>query len=78
MESPQIVFGLGRSSDEESLAAFLRLFSNERLTDVLVPRMSDEEIDQILDTLMGLMHRHLQESEYHELFLGEADPPGPR
>ncbi len=67
----EICFGLDRATDERSLAAFLRLFSSSRLCDQLIPRLSDEEITDLVDRLTGLMRRHLREDEYHRLFLGQ-------
>ncbi len=66
----EICFGLNRTTDEESLAAFLRIFSKKYLTSVLIPRMTDDEIMRVVDLLTDIMHNHLQEKEYHELFLG--------
>ncbi len=74
MDTDQIFFGLNRASDEKSLASFLRLFCNEKLTDVLIPRLEDDEITHLIDLMTNIMHKHLQEKEYHELFLGEEDP----
>ncbi len=68
---PEICFGLDRTTDEESLAAFLRLFNKKDLTSVLIPRMTDAEIMRVVDLLTDIMHKHLQEKEYHELFLGD-------
>ncbi|MCB2182872.1 MAG: hypothetical protein KQH63_12635 [Desulfobulbaceae bacterium] len=67
----QICFGLDRESDEDSLAAFLHMFSTPSLLNVLIPRMSDDDIHMTVDFLTGLMKRHLQEDEYHRLFLNE-------
>ncbi len=67
----EICFGLDRATDERSLAAFLRIFSDSRLCDHLIPRLSDEEITGLVDHLTGLMRRHLREDEYHRLFLGD-------
>ncbi|HEB50093.1 MAG TPA: hypothetical protein ENI89_05740 [Desulfobulbus sp.] len=69
----EICFGLDRATDERSLAAFLRLFSSSRLCDRLIPRLSDEEILDLVDRLTGLMRRHLAEDEYHRLFLGDEE-----
>ncbi len=55
----------------------MRLFGEKRLTEVLVPRMSTEEINQTVDFLTGIMRQHLREKEYHQLFLGEEDPHNP-
>jgi hypothetical protein len=64
-------FGMDRASDEQSLIEFLHRFSDDRLSSVLVPRMSEAEIHQIVDLLTGVMKNHLAGDEYHRLFLGE-------
>ena len=69
----QILFGLNREEDERSLTAFLRLFSAKRLTSVLIPRLTDEEIHQTVEALSALMRNHLNEKEYHALFLGRPE-----
>lgn len=63
-------FGMSRDKDEESLATFLKMFSEERLTTALIPRMSEEEINLIVDTLTQVMRTNLTNEEYHQLFLG--------
>jgi hypothetical protein len=64
-------FGLNRATDEQSLITFLRQFADDRLTRKLVPRMSEEEILQVIDLLTLIMRNHLSSDEYHRLFLGE-------
>ena len=64
-------FGLDRATDEQSLITFLKQFSEDRLIGTLVPRMSEEEIHQVVDLLTGVMRHHLSGEEYHSLFLGE-------
>jgi hypothetical protein len=64
-------FGINRTTDEQSLISFLQHFSNDRLTSELVPRMTDQEITQVIDLLSGIMKNHLTGDEYHSLFLGE-------
>ncbi len=66
-------FGLNRATDEQSLITFLRLFGDHRLTNTLVPRMTEEEIHQVVDLLTRVMRTHLSSDEYHSLFLGEED-----
>ena len=68
-----ILFGLNREEDERSLSAFLRLFSHEQLTSVLIPRLTEEEINHTVQFLTELMRNHLSEKEYHTLFLGDTD-----
>lgn len=67
----KIVFGLSRKDDERSLADFFQLFSQNRLTSVVIPRMTDEEIHRTVDMLSSIMRSHLSEKEYHSLFLGK-------
>ena len=68
-----ICFGLDRKTDEQSLAIFLRLFSRDELLQTLIPRLSDDEIIRLVDQLTAVLRNHLQEGEYHELFLGDPD-----
>lgn len=65
-----ICFGFNRQIDETSLQHFIRAFAQPELLEVLVPRMTDDEISQLLDDLSTLMGKHFKEKEYHKLFLG--------
>ena len=64
-------FGLDCATDEQSLITFLKQFSEDRLLGTLAPRMSEEEIHQVVDLLTMVMRNHLSGDEYHSLFLGE-------
>jgi len=64
-------FGINRATDEQSLVTFLQHFSDDRLIRALIPRMTEQEIHQLVDLLTGLMKNHLSGEEYHTLFLGE-------
>ena len=64
-------FGLDRATDEQSLITFLKQFSEDRLLGTLAPRMSEDEIHQVVDLLTTVMRNHLSGEEYHSLFLGE-------
>ncbi len=64
-----ICFGFDRATDEGSLKLFLRLFADDRLLAALLPRLTDQELGGLVDSLTGLMRRHLSEEEYHQLFL---------
>ncbi|MBM9536827.1 hypothetical protein [Desulfobulbus alkaliphilus] len=64
-------FGMNRTTDEQSLVTFLQRFSDERLTSILVPRMAEQEIHQLVDLCTAIMRNHLSGEEYHALFLGE-------
>ncbi len=69
----QICFGLDRELDEQSLALFLRLFSKDELLKTLIPRLEEDDITGLVQQLTELLHKHLAEKEYHELFLGDED-----
>ncbi len=64
-----ICFGLSRELDERSFKLFVQRFAADELLDVLVPRLTSAEIDQVVATLTGVLRRHLGEAEYHRLFL---------
>jgi hypothetical protein len=65
-------FGLDRQTDENTIIVYLQKFSDDALVETLVKRMSDEELQQVFDILNRLMRRHLEETEYHRLFLKDA------
>ena len=62
-------FGLDRDTDEKSLRVFLQKFSDDALMAALVPRMTETEINEVLDLISRLLKQHLNEEEYHRLFL---------
>ena len=64
-----IAFGYSREEDERSLIAFLQKFSDDDLMQLLSRRVSDSEIEDLVDLLTGLMKKHLSEEEYHRYFL---------
>ena len=64
-----VCFGLNRETDENTLVYFLQKFSDDTLMDVLKQRFSDQEMTDLFDRLSDLLRRHLEESEYHSLFL---------
>lgn len=66
-----IGFGLDRPSDEASLIVYLQKFSDDELLKVLRQRITDNEIDEIVDLISRVLKTHLNEEEYHELFLKE-------
>ncbi|MDX1775898.1 MAG: hypothetical protein R3297_04905 [Desulfobulbales bacterium] len=71
MSAHAIVFGFGRSKDEQSLHMFLHRFTDQKVLAALVPRLQDEDILATVDFLTAMMQKHLTEEEYHTLFLGE-------
>ena len=69
----RMIFGLNRTTDEQSLRELLEHFAHHRVTDTLIPRMTDEEINLVVDLLMKVMRNHFSDQEYHALFLNEPD-----
>ncbi len=67
----EMCFGLNRDTDERSLAIFLQMFTTDEMLDTLIPRLSEDDISQTVDFLTQIMKKHLQETEYHTIFLGE-------
>jgi hypothetical protein len=68
-----VAFGLSREIDEKSLIFYLQKFSDDDLMRVLVPRLSDDEINRMFVLITELMRNHLSSSEYHGLFLKDDD-----
>ena len=64
-----MAFGYSREEDERSLIAFLQKFSDDDLMKLLISRLSDSEIEELVDRLTGLMKKHVSEEEYHRHFL---------
>jgi hypothetical protein len=62
-------FGADRETDENTLIYYLQKFSDDSLITPLVKRMSDQELEEIFNLITRVMKRHLDEPEYHRLFL---------
>jgi peptide methionine sulfoxide reductase MsrA len=69
-----VAFGLDRPTDERTVIYVLQKLSDDRLMEVLVKRLSDQELEEIYSFATRLLKSHLQDEEYHELFLKEAHP----
>ncbi|MFW2366567.1 MAG: hypothetical protein ACN4GW_09130 [Desulforhopalus sp.] len=65
----KICFGLSEELDRSSFAQFLRLSGTSQFADVFAHRLSSEEIIHLSDQFMVLIRKHLNEQEYHSLFL---------
>ena len=64
-----MAFGYSREEDESSLIVLLQKFSDDELMQLLSKRVSDAEIESLVDLLTGLMKKHLNGEEYHRYFL---------
>jgi len=66
-----ICFGLSPELDRQSCAAYLQLLGRANLAQILSSRLSEKEIEELVELTSGLMRKHLSKREYHALFLGE-------
>lgn len=62
-------FGLDRETDEATLIVYLQQFSDDELMSVLRTRLKDEEMSDLFNLISHLLRTHLEEEEYHRLFL---------
>jgi hypothetical protein len=65
-------FGLDRQTDENTITYYLQKFSDDELMGVIRSRLQDQELAALFEMLSGLLRKHLNEDEYHRLFLKEA------
>ncbi len=68
-------FGLDRKTDENTIIYYLQKFSDDELMQVIKSRLQDQELAALFDILSDLLRKHLDEGEYHRLFLKEEHPP---
>lgn len=69
--------GLDRETDLATLQVYLQKLSDDELMERLLPRLETEEVGQFFDLIARTLRRHLNEEEYHQLFLRDF-PEGPR
>lgn len=62
-------FGMGRDTDEETVMFYLQKFSEDAFLKTLLPRLSDEELEEIYLWVNRHLKAHITEDEYHGLFL---------
>ncbi|MCP4670486.1 MAG: cytoplasmic protein [Desulfobacula sp.] len=62
-------FGMDRETDEETIMFYLQKFSEDSFLNTFIPRLSDEELEEIYLFINKKLKQHLIEEEYHTLFL---------
>jgi len=62
-------FGMDRQTDEETIMFYLQKFSEDSFMKTLLPRLSDEELEEIYIKINSYLKAHISEDEYHGLFL---------
>lgn len=64
-------YGADRETDESTIIYYLQKFSDDNFMAVMAKRMTDEELLEVFDLVNRLLKTHLNETEYHTLFLKE-------
>lgn len=62
-------YGLDRQSNENTLAVYLQKFSDDGLMNIVLKRMSDEDLTEVFDVISKMLKKYLSEPEYHQFFL---------
>lgn len=62
-------FGIDRETDEETIMFYLQKFSEDRFIKAFVPRLSNDELEEVYTFINSKLKKHLVEEEYHTLFL---------
>ncbi len=62
-------YGLDRKTDEETIMFYLQKFSEDTFLQTLIPRLSDDDLEEIYLFINNTLKAHLSEDEYHSLFL---------
>ncbi len=62
-------FGMDRKTDEETIMFYLQKFSEDSFLTTFIPRLSDDELEEIYMFINNKLKQHLIEEEYHTLFL---------
>ncbi|MFP3999327.1 MAG: cytoplasmic protein [Desulfobacterales bacterium] len=64
-----LAFGWDRQTDEQTLICYLQMLSDDRLIKILASRMNEHEIEELHNIINHLLKTHLNDAEYHRLFL---------
>lgn len=62
-------FGLDRSTNEKTVIYYLQKLSDDALMEKIIPRLGDNELEDLFFSVSRLLKAHLSEDEYHRLFL---------
>ena len=62
-------FGLDRKTDEETIMFYLQNFSKDQFLKKIIPRLSDDELEEIYLFINKKLKQHLIDEEFHTLFL---------
>jgi peptide methionine sulfoxide reductase MsrA len=66
-------FGADRQTDENTIIYYLQKFSDDQLMQILIKRLTGDELSEIFTLTTRLLKKHLTGEEYHKLFLKEKE-----
>ena len=66
-------FGADRRTDENTIIYYLQKFSDDRLMQILIKRLSGNELSEIFALITRFLKKHLTSEEYHRLFLKKEE-----
>ncbi|MCF8033838.1 MAG: cytoplasmic protein [Desulfarculaceae bacterium] len=67
-------YGLDRPTDEATVRVYLQKFSDDACMAAILPRLEQEELGMIFETISDLLRKHMSEEEYHDKFLKDPEP----
>lgn len=62
-------FGIDRKSDEETIMFYLQKFSEDSFLKLLMPRLSNNDMEEIYLFINKKLKQYINEQEYHQVFL---------
>jgi len=66
-------YGLDRQTNEHTVQLYLQKFSDDRLMETILTRMTDDDLTEIFEMTSKMLRKYLTEPEYHQLFLKEEE-----
>jgi hypothetical protein len=70
-------FGADRQTDESTIIFYLQKFSDDQLMQILIKRLTGDELSEIFTLMTRLLKKNLTGEEYHTLFLKEKEKQTP-
>jgi hypothetical protein len=64
--------GFDKETDLATLQVYLQKFSDDEVMKRLLPRLSQDEINELFRILGTTLRTHLSREEYHQFFLKES------
>jgi hypothetical protein len=67
-----LAFGMDRATDEGTVWALLQKLSDDEVMGILLPRLTDTDLENLYGQVYSLLTAHLSNEEYHRVFLKES------